>query len=302
MPLYGAGQADQALVEQNADNSRHAEKVAPAEKPPAAPAPTPSKARTYAQLVEAINHCRTALEVLYLHKAFIADATVAESERACARGQLSLWEDRAAKKMIRVGTSWVEGKELASKQERAHRLIEEATKLLEIDQGKLAREKMKEASKADPTGIEADFTLGLGYALLVRDAKAAMKHFAECVHRQPGHISSLNNLALAEIRRKEYEAAVLNWQTALQLAPASAEIAQNIGRFLDLAQEQVIHVPPSTIKKAAGLVVAADDPRYHRKVGWLYMRFYAPDKTTLAASAASPPSRHRLRRKQRTSI
>ena len=126
-------------------------------------------------MVEAINHCRTALEVLYLHKAFIADKTVAESKHA-VRGQLSLSKDRTAKQMIRVGTSWVEGKDLASKREQAHRLVEEAGKLLELDQGKLAREKMKEA-KADPNGIEADFA---GPRLCVAGARSEGRHEAFC--------------------------------------------------------------------------------------------------------------------------
>ena len=58
---------------------------------------------------------------------------------------------------------------------------------------------MIEASKADPHEIQADFLLGLGYALVARDAKNAKRHFAECVKRSPAHISAPNNLALAEI-------------------------------------------------------------------------------------------------------
>ena len=36
-------------------------------------------------------------------------------------------------------------------------------------------------------------------------------------------------------------------------------------------------------------MVTADDPRYHRKLGWLYMRFYEPEKGTAAAAVAESP-------------
>jgi tetratricopeptide (TPR) repeat protein len=126
-------------------------------------------------------------------------------------------------------------------------------RLLEVEQHTLAREKLEEASKTDPEDGTADCFLGLGYAVLRRDAANANAHFAKCVQRDRGHPSSLNNLVLAEIRLGDYDGAVLHWNVALSTAPAAFEIVHNIGRLLDLEGKGIVKLPSSVRQKAADL-------------------------------------------------
>ena len=108
--------------------------------------------------------------------------------------KLPVWKDRADKQMVRVGLRWLTPAEAIDQRLQARQLTDEAIRLIEVGQFKAAIDKCLKASKIDEGDILADFLLGLGYALDRREAKEANRHFAECVSRDPQHISALNNL------------------------------------------------------------------------------------------------------------
>jgi S1-C subfamily serine protease len=233
-----------------------------------------NKIRTVAQLVAESNKCKYAKDVLLLFKAFVADPSVPQNERDSLQGQTAIWQERASKGMVRLGTAWILPSEAEEKRKRGAELLVEGLRLLESNQGDKARVKLEEASKADPWGIEADFFLGLGHALIARDAKKAKKHFMECTRREPKDAASLNNLALAEVRLHEYQKAIAQWRVALSVAPASVEITHNLGRLLDLAAQRRLTVPAASLKKASELhaeCATATNGTSARNAGWLYM-------------------------------
>ncbi len=162
---------------------------------------TPARMQTYAQLAQAASSMRTAAEVLRMWKLFLQQKDIAEPDRKAAEEELPVWEERAKKPMVRVGLRWLEPAEAEDLKRQARQLTEEALRLLEIGQDGAAIDKCVKASNLDPDAILPDFLLGLGYALVSCNAQGANKHFAECVRRDPQHISALNNLALSQGQR-----------------------------------------------------------------------------------------------------
>ncbi len=235
---------------------------------------------TFTQLVQSANRLRTASEVLRLYKMFLQDKNITEADRKAAEKQLPTWEERAKKQMVRIGLRWLTPAESRNKKLQARQLVAEAVRLIKIGQFDTAISKCIKASRTDEDNIQADFILGLGYALLGCDAEKASHHFAVCVRRDPRHISALNNLALGEVRLKRYSKALSHWQTALELAPAAPEVIQNIGRLLHLARQGRLHVLTGTQRRFSDLyamaAVSADAKDFNRRIGWLYMGYYKP--------------------------
>jgi S1-C subfamily serine protease len=257
----------------------------------------PTGKQTYTQLVQAANCLHTAAEALRMYKLFLQHEDIAEPDRKAAEEQLPVWEERAKKRMVRVGLRWLEPAEANDLKRQARQLTDEALRLLEVGQDAAAIDKCVKASKLDPDAILADFLLGLGYALVACDAKDAKKHFTECIRRDPRHVSALNNLALSEVRLGEYTQALAHWQAALEVAPATPEIVQNLGRLLHLANQGLVRLPTGVPRRFSDLyaatAVSADAKEFNREVGWLYMGHYAP---LGELSVARTDAKNKLRR------
>ena len=273
VPLARLSAEDQAYV------AKQAVPTEEASTPAAATSPPPQK-QTLSQLLNLSGRLRTASEVVIAYKLFLQNEQIVKSDRKAAEEQLPVWEERAKKNMVRVGSRWLEPAKANDLKQQARQLIEEAMRLLEVGQDEAAIKKCVKASKLDPDAILADFLLGLGYALVACDAKDANRHFAECVRRDPQHVSALNNLALSEVRLRQYTQALAHWQAALKVAPAAPEIIQNLGRLLHLANQRRILLPTEVQRQFSDLyaaaAISADAKEFNSRVGWLYLGHYAP--------------------------
>lgn len=240
----------------------------------------PPRKQTYSQLARSASSLRTAAEVLRMYKLFLQREKIAEPDRKAAEQQLPVWEERAKKGMVRVGVRWLAPAEANDLKRQARQLNEEAMRLLEVGHHEAAIDKCVKASKLDPDAILADFLLGLGYALVACDATSANRHFAECIRRDPRHVSALNNLALSEVRLRKYTEALAHFQAALEVAPAAPEVIQNLGRLLHLAKQGLVRLPTEVQRGFSDLyaatAVSADAREFDSRVGWLYMGYYAP--------------------------
>jgi tetratricopeptide (TPR) repeat protein len=281
----GAGPAQPAVHPKPAPGARSelAQPEADSALAPAGPDSEPAEAepvstdgtrriRNFVELAEAANRCAAAKEVIVLYERFLADESIAASDLQAAKNNLPLWQSRAEKNLVRLGTRWLDPKEAAAHRARARQLVVEGCHLLEVNQGPAARDKLLEANKEDPDGIEGHFLLGIGYALLARNATTARQHFSECLKRQPGHVPSLNNLALANVRLNRYEDAVREWRKATEATPPPPEILHNIGRFLHLGER--LHGARGAQKKAAELqteLASSSSTAFNPRTGWLYM-------------------------------
>lgn len=258
---------------------RSGEAGVPEQKPAAISRSSPrQKPRTFANLSLQANDCRLAEEALVLYKQFLADSSIDENELLSARNNLPIWEARAAKKMVRFGTRWLEPGQVHELKKKATGLVEEAIQLVTSKQPEKACKKLNDASREDPESLQANFLSGLICIFGRRDLPAAKQAFYECVRRQPDHVSSLNNLALVEVRMQRYSDALAHWKTALDAAPPTGEMVQNIGRLAELSKTRACPVPPLALQRLAELCKSLPSQAqiaYRTNVGWLYMPFDA---------------------------
>jgi hypothetical protein len=82
----------------------------------------PTGTPTYTQLAEAASSLRTAAAVLRMHKFFLQHENIAEADRKAAEKQLPVWEERAKKRMVRVGLRWLEPAEADDLKRQARQL------------------------------------------------------------------------------------------------------------------------------------------------------------------------------------
>ena len=274
VPITRMCDEDQAYVTKRSAASNSAPAITTAAKSP------PIGKQTFAQLVQSANHSNKATEVLRLYKRFLQDKSITEADRKAAESQLLTWEERANKKMLRVGLRWLTPTEANDHNLQAQQLIIEAIRLIKAGKLNEAIPKCKKASRIDEDNIQADFLLGLGYAILGHDAKKARSHFAECVRRDPLHVSALNNLALSEVRLERYSKALSHWQTAMEVDSATHEVIQNMGRLLHLSKQSRLNVPSKAQRRLSDLyavaTASADSNKFNRHTGWLYMGYYSP--------------------------
>ena len=117
--------------------------------------------------------------------------------------------------------------------------------------------------------------------------------------RDPKHIASLNNLALADVRLKAHDEALHHWQAALQLAVATPEIVQNIGRFIACAEKRSINASHATLRKAQEVqasLAAKNTHSFDSSVGWLYMLHYAEQHNATVKTTLANTGTHNARR------
>jgi len=223
--------------------------------------------------------CRTAAEAVALYETFLAQPSLPTGVKAAARARLAQWKESADKGLVRLGKKWVTPEERQQATDEADQLIERALELIAVRNYPEVRLLLQRASSADPDGIRADFLLGmLNTPLVANHAPTAKRHFATALLRQPGHISLLNNLALTEVRNRNYGVAVAHWEEALKRASKLPEVTHNLGRLIREAQLRKLNVAPSVVKRASSLyaeaLTAGRGEASERAVGWLYMPLY----------------------------
>ena len=277
---------------------------------------------TAEQLEKLTAKSRTARECVSLYQLFLSDPTPSEAEKDKARARLTAWEQAAAKQTERIGGKWYEQEEMVAMRMKEATLYSEAMRLWELRDFELACRKFEEASRAFPDSIRSDFRLGLLYAILARDSKAAAQHFDACVKLRIGKIeelspiekvnlvAALNNLAVTKIRQREPSQALQLWQRGLGLGLAPPEVAHNLAVLTKLSSDQArmrLHprlalvLAPAERKRLQELYVQAVQSREGEVLlpdtGWLYMGIVPEGKAQPAApeAVAAPPTSRKSR-------
>ena len=127
---------------------------------------------------------------------------------------------------------------------------------------------LEDASRTNPNGIRADYVLGLIYSLPysgILGPDLAEKHFRKVLAREPDHPGALNSLAIAQIKQRDFNAAVVNLSRAAEVSESCQEVSQNLGRFIFLVQSgrvpasnTVVNVASNTSRSPG---VVASTPR-----------------------------------------
>lgn len=179
---------------------------------------------------------------LLLYKFFIENPQISESERNAAKLKLRVWQERAAKGLVRLGSNWVTKAEAEAARKKADAKIEMAIEYLRLSNGPLAEQTLLEASRLDPGSIKANFVMGLVYGLVVNDDRRATKHFEECIRRDPANVAALNNLAISQTFTGQYSKAAKNWALAAYRSPDTKVLSQNIGCLLSVADSRKVNL------------------------------------------------------------
>jgi tetratricopeptide (TPR) repeat protein len=260
------------------------------QKPPVAPkavAPTepavssvvkkvPAKDAEVTALDSAAKDLATAEEALALYDHFHAKHVMTPFQEQTFNGGRKSWEDRARQGLIRFGSKWVIAADAQKAHEEATLLYGRAQGLIRVSKFQDAQRPLREASRLDPDSIAAEFTLGILRSITpvkLRDPKAAATHFSAVLHRRPGYVPALNNLAIAEIRQERYADALRHWRVAAERSTDFDEVAQNVVRFINEAKLGRIHPRPAILWEAARLraKVAHSKEGSPQDVGWRFI-------------------------------
>ena len=233
---------------------------------------------------------RSAERALQMYKQFLAQQDLDSDQRAKAEKKLSAWEKRAADKLFRWGRRWETVEQIRSRVQEEEQLLKQAHRLIEVKNDKIAREKFEEASDANPEGVRADFYLGILHSLLGRYPKGALERFTLCVNRlergddhasgprRSNFIAALNNRAICNVRRGKHTEALKDWAKAIEIAPQTPELVQNLGYYTQLSGTVsgwgVSRAVSSRIgDQYAQLTVANQSAAYSENNGFLFIPY-----------------------------
>ena len=91
-------------------------------------------------------------------------------------------------------------------------------------------------------------------------------------------VAALNNLAIIQVRLHHYDTAIGLWRQAIEIAPFTPELVQNLGLMAKLSQTASYVNIPKGLRNAAGnlyakVTVENSLARFDDSVGWLVIPY-----------------------------
>ncbi|MBN1854295.1 MAG: hypothetical protein JW829_16315, partial [Pirellulales bacterium] len=201
-------------------------------------------ATTAAEIEDEAKTMPTAKQALLIYQFHLSGAKLTDSERRAAEARRDHWKELAEKGYQRLGDQWMPGEEAEAQRKKARDKFDYAYEMLRLGNGELSEKALREASRLDPDNIQADFLMGLVYSLVVDNDKKAVRHFEECLKRDPNNVGAMNNLAICCFYEKEYTAAVRYWLQSVEISPETPALAQNIGSLISItSRSNRIRIP-----------------------------------------------------------
>jgi S1-C subfamily serine protease len=238
--------------------------------------------------------CRAASEALDMYREFVAVTELTAAQATKVRDRQKVWQDRVDRQLVRLGTEWVTRDQAKATAQKADELIEQAFEKIKAGEFKAAKEALDKATKADPSGIRADYYLGmLNSPNLWNYAAGAEKSFERAHKRDPENPGICNNLALSKLKMGRWSDALDLWAEGLRTAPEAPEIVHNLGRFVKEASAKRIKVGDPHTKRAKRVyeksLADKKGPPTSATTGWMYSRLALSaaerERTTLPAQA-----------------
>lgn len=256
----------------------HSASPAPPERPVAKKAGGPGQVvtdQTVTELEREALKCRTANDALDLYLEFIARVKLNERQTKVVTERQAIWRNRVEKKLVRLGGDWVTRDAARATAKLADDLIQQAFEQIKAGEYKKAKELFEKASKKDPTGVRADYYLGmLNSPNFWNYAFGAEQYFERAHRRDAENVAIANNLALSRVKMGQFSDAIDLWADALRIAPEVPEVTQNLGRFSKEAGAKRLQVSELLGKRAKRLYDKAlaekKGPVFNEKSGWLY--------------------------------
>jgi hypothetical protein len=201
--------------------------------PRAAPGDLPTSA------AEDIAACTTAVEVIDVCTLALSDARLSVSARRALESQRADFETRATRGEVRFGDTWALPEVARQASEKAAEHLSEAAEMMRLGNVKLVDEELRKASKANPSGVQADFLIGLAYMLRARaDYDEAEAAFEEVIRRQPANGPAWNNLAVCKAQRREYPEALKAFRSATDSLENRESVISNLAILITVSADR----------------------------------------------------------------
>ncbi len=234
----------------------------------------------------------TASDAFLLYQQYRKSNAITDDLRVRFDERYSEWEDRAEKKLVRLGRKWVTAEERQKVALVAREAVGQANKLIKLGDFAGAKINLERASRQDPNGILADFILGLLNSgrlasVTVSHPETAVQHFRKVLLRSPSHVGAINNLAVAYMKQGDERSALRYWEQAHELAPKNSQVAHNVARVLFESARGRVKVKSSSLRRLRLLVTATDLPRNERtsRPSWAISPAIVPDIERLGENA-----------------
>ncbi|MCA9075042.1 MAG: trypsin-like peptidase domain-containing protein [Planctomycetaceae bacterium] len=254
--------------------------------------PVPASDEELSKLIMDARKCVDATVGLALFDEFIERHTLSDEQLERFTPRHEKWKERASEELFRNGTRWVTKEEAEQASEQADELVDQAIEFVRLDNWAEAHSLLTRASLVDQNGIRADFVLGLLHVLADPLPKKAEKHFKTVLARSPGHLSALNNLAVVEVKLKDYSAALNHWREIGETAPSAPVVGQNLGRVIKESAQGKIVLNSRLVSRFAelysDLTTNGKTKAANNSVGWLLL----PPVLPKDEKAPKQPLRH----------
>jgi S1-C subfamily serine protease len=262
----------------DADALPAAPKIEPKPILPAVPAEKqPIEDREITDVFKRVRLERKAVDAHALLGVFAQSYAFTESQQKRVDDELAEFKTRAAQDLYRLGTDWVPLADVESAEQEADQLITRAAALIEVGSFKECIDFLEGASRTNPNGIRADYVLGLIYSLPlsgIHGPDIAERHFRKVLAREPDHPGALNSLAIAQIKQRDFNAAVVSLSRAAEVSENCQEVSQNLGRFIFLVQSGLVPANSAVVKRFSDvysrLIADKKAQPFSDRRGWLH--------------------------------
>ena len=219
--------------------------------------------------------CKTADEACDMYREFVAATQLTTRQKQTVLERKKIWQARVDQKLVRLGTEWVTSDAARATGKKADEFIEQAFAKVKEGDFKSAKGLFEKAVKQDPSGVRADYYLGmLNTPNFWNYAPTAEKNFERAHKRDPENAAISNNLALSKLKMGRYSDALDLWSEALRSALEAPEVVQNVARFVKETEANRLKATDGHTKRAKKMYEKAisekKGPPADEKVGWLY--------------------------------
>jgi len=206
------------------------ERVKSIEVKPTAKAGADAGAEKLFSLRRSVENVGSVGDVIERYKRFIEQNTGTPIAKE-AEKDLAVWQERLAKKLVKVGGKWLTPEEMTAMRDQSFAVASEARELIKDGRIKEAEAVLAKALAVDPANASAQYLRGV---LEFRAGRmpAARKAFEAVDDQVPNHAPTLNNLAVVLSRQNQHAASLGMYDKAMEAAPMDRDILNNVAEAL----------------------------------------------------------------------
>jgi S1-C subfamily serine protease len=220
-------------------------------------------------------NCRSAADAVNLYNEFLAVKQLNAKQKEKVLDRKKVWQDRVERQLIHLGTEWVTLEQAKETGAKADAFIRQAFEKIKEGDYRKAKDLFDKAVRQDPSGVRADYYLGmLNSPNFWNYAPAAEKSFERAYKRDPENSGVANNLALSKLKMGHWGDSLDLWSAALRSAPEAPDVVHNLGRFVKEGSARRIPASAAQVKRGIKLYERAlaekKGPQFNETKGWLY--------------------------------